>query len=201
MTWIASDPPSPLPPYWSAIDQLPGDINETIILEKQKAETKDILEKRKVMGWDNVHTAMNNLPRCRVHGTVHSFFLFYSFYFSFIHKGHFSFFSSCSPGDCVSLTSEPQTTRTNYTPMPYNFDRVVGPTYGLSFISSKSFFFFFQPLPTPQGECWFPWKTPIHYHVRIHSNGTLAWRRPITPHKISSECNGTPYELVMKNNK
>ena len=184
MTWIASDPPTPLPPYWSAVDKLPEVVKATIMVEKQKAETKDNLEKRQAMGWGNVHTAMNNLPRCRVHGTVHPFFLFHSF-FIFTRVIFFSFFSSCSPGDCVSFTSVVQNTYSNYTPMPYNFDRVDGPTYGLSFISSK-FSFFFQPLPTPQSECWFPWKIPIHYHVRIHSNSTLAWHRPITPHKISS---------------
>ena len=84
MVWIATDPPSPLPPYWSAIDKLPGDLKETIMIEKQKAETKEALEKRKALGWDKVHAAMNNLPRCRVHGTVHPFFLFHSFIY-FIH--------------------------------------------------------------------------------------------------------------------
>ena len=105
MTWIASDPPTPLPPYWSAIDKLPEVLKASIMLEKQKAETKDALVQRQALGWDNVHTAMNNLPRCRVHGTVHPFFLFH-FYFIF-HKVISLFQFMVPRGLCFLFISSP----------------------------------------------------------------------------------------------
>ena len=194
MAWIATDPPSPLPPYWSAIPQRHDRGTKTPNRDKGgPRETQS-------PGMGQSACSHEQPSRCRVHGTVHPFFSFYLFPMSCFHTRVISlFFSSCSPGDCVSPTSEPQKNSTNYTPMPYKFDRAIGPTCGLSSIfldSSKSFFFFFQLLPTPQGECWFPWK-PIHHHVRI---SRFCMYHPILSiHKISSECDGIPYELANKN--
>ena len=51
-------------------DFLPPEMQELILKEKEKMEIEDTIQKRLDMGWDKIHSQMDQLPLCRVHGTV-----------------------------------------------------------------------------------------------------------------------------------
>ena len=166
MQWVPAATPAPLPPFWSAWDTLSIHLKETVLIEKMKAEAKTAVKERKAMGWDKVHQHLDNLPRCRVHGTVCFFVSVVSSYPPL--SLFFSFFSPYYPGRNVART--PLMKIHAFTLISF----VHKVATGLICVHTVSFSFSLhpQPLVNQDTECW-PYWAGWHFHVTPLLNGAM----------------------------
>lgn len=76
--WVASPlqrPFASLSPNTSCWDFLPPGRNYKILKLRDHMYVKDAPAKRTVNGQQTIHESLNNLPKRRIHGTVHTSFV------------------------------------------------------------------------------------------------------------------------------